>query len=58
MMLILQRLINGIQNAIKDKLEIIIQGFDSLRILHAIAKKAQNINLIIKINNLKLYKAT
>ena len=53
----LQRLIDRIQNATKDELEIITQKLDSLRILHAIAKRVQNINLITKINNLKLYKA-
>ena len=50
--------VDEIQNAIKDKLKIITQGLNSLRILHAIAEKAQNINLIVEINSLKLYKAT
>tara|TARA_R110002060_G_scaffold22284_6_gene30181 strand:+ start:2152 stop:2271 length:120 start_codon:yes stop_codon:yes gene_type:complete len=39
-MLTLQRLVNGVQNAIKDELEIIIQELDSLRILHAITERA------------------
>ena len=58
MILTLQRLINRIQNATKNELEIITQRFNFLCILHVIAKKAQNVNLIIEINNLKLYKAT
>ena len=57
-MLTLQRLVDGIQNAIKDELKIITQGLDFLRILHAIAEKAQNMDLMTKINNLKLYEAT
>jgi len=39
-------------------LEIITQGLDFLCILHAIAERAQNVNLIAKINSLKLYEAT
>ncbi len=57
MMPTLQRLVNGVQNATKNELEIITQGLNFLRILHAITKRTQNVNLIIKINNLKLYKA-